>query len=115
LNADGVASGRRVREGETIGRVGNYNRRSNGTTYHLHFETWVPTRDGWVRVNPYQTLVAAYEHLIRARGIEIAPANEEPADLSATSEATSSKAGKSKASKSKKKKPRHKPRKKRGR
>jgi murein DD-endopeptidase MepM/ murein hydrolase activator NlpD len=125
LNADGVTSGRRVREGETIGKVGNYNRRSNGTTYHLHFETLVPTSDGWVRVNPYQTLVAAYEHLIQARGIEITPTDEEPADLSAASEATAAKAGKSKASKSKaskskaskskKKKPRHKRQRKRGR
>jgi hypothetical protein len=28
----------------------------------------VPTRDGWIFVNPYMTLVAAYERLIGARG-----------------------------------------------
>ena len=28
----------------------------------------MPTRDGWVFVNPYMTLVAAYERLIGARG-----------------------------------------------
>ena len=33
----------------------------------------VPTRDGWVFVNPYMTLVAAYERLIGARGDEISP------------------------------------------
>ena len=72
LDADGIASGRRVREGETLGTIGNYNRRPGMTTTHLHFEMQVPTRDGWVRVNPYMTLVASYEHLIGARGSEVA-------------------------------------------
>ena len=31
----------------------------------------VPTKDGWVFVNPYMTLVAAYERLIGARGVEL--------------------------------------------
>jgi hypothetical protein len=31
----------------------------------------VPTKDGWVLVNPYMTLVTAYERLIAGRGIEI--------------------------------------------
>ncbi len=72
LDADGIASGRHVREGETLGTIGNYNRRPGMTTTHLHFEMQVPTRDGWVRVNPYMTLVASYEHLIGARGSEVA-------------------------------------------
>jgi murein DD-endopeptidase MepM/ murein hydrolase activator NlpD len=70
LDADDIASGRRVKEGETLGTIGNYNRRPGMTTTHLHFEIQVPTRDGWVRVNPYMTLVASYEHLIGARGSE---------------------------------------------
>jgi len=51
-----------------LGAVGNYGRAPGGTTYHLHFDAQVPTRDGWVFVNPYMTLVAAYERLIGARG-----------------------------------------------
>ena len=31
----------------------------------------VPTKYGWVFVNPYMTLVAAYERLIGGRGTEI--------------------------------------------
>jgi len=31
------------------------------------------TRDGWIWVNPYVTLISAYEHLIRGRGREIGP------------------------------------------
>jgi len=68
LDGDGIVSGRVVREGEVLGKVGNYDRIPNGTTYHLHFELQVPTRDGWVFVNPYMTLVASYERLIGGRG-----------------------------------------------
>jgi hypothetical protein len=68
LDAAGMVSGREVVEGEVLGAVGNYGRESGGTTYHLHFDAQVPTRDGWVFVNPYMTLVAAYERLIGARG-----------------------------------------------
>ena len=68
LDEDNVLSGRAVKEGEIIGKAGNYNRRDNLTTYHLHFEIMVPTRDGWARINPYMTLVASYERLIGARG-----------------------------------------------
>jgi len=32
------------------------------------------TRDGWLWVNPYVTLISAYERLIRGRGREIGPA-----------------------------------------
>ena len=51
-----------------IGAVDDYEDHQGGTTYHLHFDVQVPTRDGWVFVNPYMTLVAAYERLIGARG-----------------------------------------------
>ncbi len=78
LDHDGIISGHVVKEGEPIGTVGNYNRRPGWTTTHLHFEVQVPTRDGWVRVNPYMTLVASYEHLIRARGTEINEPEPEP-------------------------------------
>jgi hypothetical protein len=73
FDADGLVSGRLVREGEVIGKVGNYFKRERGTTYHLHFDMQVPTKYGWVFVNPYMTLVAAYERLIRGRGQEIKP------------------------------------------
>ena len=66
-----MVSGRAVHEGEVIGKVGNFLRRERATTYHLHFDMQVPTRYGWVFVNPYMTLVAAYERLIRGRGQEI--------------------------------------------
>jgi murein DD-endopeptidase MepM/ murein hydrolase activator NlpD len=73
LDEDGIFSGRMVTEGQRLGTIGNYNRRPGMTTTHLHFELQVPTRDGYVRVNPYMTLVAAYEHLIGARGSEVGP------------------------------------------
>jgi hypothetical protein len=72
MDADNLLSGRRVFEGEVIGEVGNYSMRENGTSYHLHFDIQVPTKDGWVFVNPYATLVAAYERLIGERGTELA-------------------------------------------
>jgi hypothetical protein len=71
FNADGMVSGRLVHEGEVIGKVGNFFRRERATTYHLHFDVQVPTKYGWVFVNPYMTLVASYERLIRGRGQEI--------------------------------------------
>jgi murein DD-endopeptidase MepM/ murein hydrolase activator NlpD len=71
LDADRMLTGRAVREGEVIGKVGNYFKFSGGTTYHLHFDMQVPTKDGWVFVNPYMTLVAAYERLIGGRGTEV--------------------------------------------
>src|SRR5947207_15540497 len=66
-----MVSGRLVRQGEIIGKFGNFFRRERGTTYHLHFDLQVPTKYGWVFVNPYMTLVAAYERLIQRRGTEI--------------------------------------------
>jgi murein DD-endopeptidase MepM/ murein hydrolase activator NlpD len=71
LDEDGIFSGRFVNEGERLGTIGNFNRRPGMTTTHLHFEIQVPTRDGYVRINPYMTLVAAYEQLIGARGSEV--------------------------------------------
>jgi hypothetical protein len=71
MDADGLLNGRRVVEGEPIGVVSNYLDRPNGTSRHLHFDVQVFTRDGWLWVNPYTTLVSAYERLIGARGREI--------------------------------------------
>ena len=73
MDADGVLNGRHVREGEKIGVVSNYLDRPNGTSRHLHFDVQVFTRDGWLWVNPYVTLVSAYERLIHGRGREIGP------------------------------------------
>jgi murein DD-endopeptidase MepM/ murein hydrolase activator NlpD len=71
LDTDDIVSGKFVRAGEFLGKVGNYNNGERGTTYHLHFDMQVPTKVGWVFVNPYMTLVSAYERLIGARGSEI--------------------------------------------
>jgi hypothetical protein len=73
MDIDGVLNGRRVAEGEKIGVVSNYLDHPNGTTRHLHFDVQVFTRDGWLWVNPYVTLISAYERLIRGRGREIKP------------------------------------------
>ena len=73
MDADGVLIGRHVNEGETIGVVSNYLDHPNGTSRHLHFDVQVFTRDGWLWVNPYVTLVSAYERLIHGRGREIGP------------------------------------------
>ena len=77
LDEDGIVSGHTLKQGDPTGTVGNYNRRPGWTTTHLHFEVQVPTRDGWVRVNPYMTLVASYEQLINARGTEIKEQEQE--------------------------------------
>lgn len=71
MDADGILNGRRVAEGEKIGAVSNYLDFPNGTSYHLHFDVQVFTRDGWIWVNPYTTLIASYERLIGGRGREI--------------------------------------------
>jgi hypothetical protein len=85
LDFAGMVSGHEVAEGEVLGPVGDYGKREGGTTYHLHFDMQVLTRQGWVFVNPYMTLVAAYERLIGGRGqVVTAPAtsasNPPPAD-----------------------------------
>jgi hypothetical protein len=68
MDEDGVLFGRRVSEGEKIGLVSNYQDYAGGTTSHLHFDIQLFTKDGWVWVNPYTTLIASYEHLIGAHG-----------------------------------------------
>jgi hypothetical protein len=73
LDADGMLNGRSVDEGEKIGVVSNYLDHPNGTSRHLHFDVQVFTRDGWIWVNPYVTLISAYERLIHGRGREIGP------------------------------------------
>src|SRR5262249_24247533 len=73
FDADGLLSGRFVHEGEVLGKVGNFFKHERGNTYHLSFDVQVPTMYGWVYVNPYMTLVAAYERLIRGRGQKIKP------------------------------------------
>jgi Peptidase family M23 len=78
LDADGILSGKLVHEGDSLGKVGNYNHRERGTTYHLHFDMQVPTKLGWVFVNPYMSLIAAYERLIGARGTEIKEGDPTP-------------------------------------
>jgi hypothetical protein len=73
MDANGLLNGRRLREGEQIGVVSNYLDHPNGTSRHLHFDVQVITRDGWIWVNPYITLISAYERLIGGRGREIGP------------------------------------------
>ena len=70
MDADGLLNGRQVTEGDKIGVVSNYLDHPNGTTRHLHFDVQVFTRDGWIWVSPYVTLVSAYERLIHGRGRE---------------------------------------------
>ena len=87
MDADNLLSGRRVHEGEVIGQVSNFSIREAGTSYHVHFDIQVPTRHGWVFVNPYMTLVAAYERLIGERGAELSDpsvvASTDPANTAA--------------------------------
>jgi murein DD-endopeptidase MepM/ murein hydrolase activator NlpD len=71
MDRDALVSGRRVAQGEVVGKLANYGDYEKGTSYHLHFDMQVFTRDGWVWVNPYMTLVSAYERLIGAHGREI--------------------------------------------
>jgi hypothetical protein len=82
LDDEGVVSGRLLREGEGFGKVGNFFQHEGATSYHLHFDMQVPTRYGWVFVNPYMTLVASYERLIGGRGIEV---KDEPAAVTTPS------------------------------
>jgi hypothetical protein len=79
LDADGMVHGRQVIEGERIGVVSNYQGFQGGTTTHLHFDLQVFTRDGWIWVNPYSTLITSYERLLGARGREIGPDLTAPA------------------------------------
>lgn len=78
MDADGLLNGRQVSEGEILGKVATWGDHENGTSYHLHFNIQVFSNVGWVWVNPYMTLVAAYERLIGARGVEIMPGQPGP-------------------------------------
>ncbi len=79
MDADGLITGRRVSEGEIIGKVATWGDYENGTSYHLHFNMQVMTKAGWVWVNPYMSLVLAYEKQIGGRGTEIRPGDAVPA------------------------------------
>lgn len=85
LDADGMVHGRRVAEGQRVGVVSNFQGFQGGTTVHLHFDLQVFTRDGWIWVNPYATLIASYERLIGGRGRELSPELTPPA-ISSTSQ-----------------------------
>jgi hypothetical protein len=78
MDAEGLLNGRPVSEGEIIGKVATWGDYENGTSYHIHFNIQVFTSIGWVWVNPYMTLVAAYERLIGGRGTEIKPGEPAP-------------------------------------
>ena len=78
MDAEGFLNGRQVSEGEIIGKVATWGDYENGTSYHIHFNMQVFTKIGWVWVNPYMSLVAAYERLIGGRGVEILPGQPAP-------------------------------------
>ena len=78
MDAEDLLNGRRVSEGEIIGKVATWGDYEKGTSYHIHFNIQVFTNIGWVWVNPYMTLVAAYERLIGGRGTEILPGQPAP-------------------------------------
>jgi murein DD-endopeptidase MepM/ murein hydrolase activator NlpD len=78
MDEDGLFSGREVSQGEIIGKVATWGDYPNGTSYHLHFNMQVFSKIGWVWVNPYMSLVRAYEKLIGARGTELKPGDLVP-------------------------------------
>jgi hypothetical protein len=78
MDAGGWLSGRPVKEGEIMGKVADWGDHENGTSYHIHFNMQVFTKSGWVWVNPYASLVLAYERLIGGRGTEIKPGDPAP-------------------------------------
>jgi len=78
MDDDGLLSGRMVSAGEVIGKVATWGDYPKGTSYHIHFNLQVFTKAGWVWVNPYMTLVAAYERQLGARGREIKPGDPAP-------------------------------------
>jgi hypothetical protein len=71
MDDDGLVSGRQVSQGEIIGKVATWGDFEHGTSYHLHFNMQVMTKVGWVWVNPYMSLVLAYERMIGGRGTEL--------------------------------------------
>ena len=78
MDEEGWLDGRQVSEGEIIGKVATWGDYEHGTSYHIHFNIQVFTKIGWVWVNPYMTLVAAYERQIGGRGTEINPGEPAP-------------------------------------
>jgi len=78
MDEDGLLSGRIVSAGDMIGKVATWGDYPKGTSYHIHFNLQVFTKAGWVWVNPYMTLVAAYERQIRGRGRELKPGDPTP-------------------------------------
>lgn len=78
MDQDGLLSGREVNEGEIIGKVATWGDFEKGTSYHIHFNMQVFTKVGWVWVNPYMSLVLAYEWQIGGKGTEIKPGDPEP-------------------------------------
>lgn len=78
MDADGLLNGHVVSEGEIVGKVATWGNFENGTSYHINFSMQVFTTVGWVWVNPYMTLVAAYERQIGGRGTEIEPGQSAP-------------------------------------
>lgn len=84
MDADNLLNGRILSEGENVGVISNYLDRPNGTSRHLHFDVQVFTRDGWIWVSPYTTLISAYERLIRSRGREIGPEIAGPSTVAHT-------------------------------
>ncbi len=78
MDADSLLNGIEVSEGQIIGKVATWGDFENGTSYHIHFNIQVFTTIGWVWVNPYMTLVAAYERLLGGRGKEILPGEPAP-------------------------------------
>lgn len=78
MDDEGLVSGRQVSQGEIIGKVATWGDFESGTSYHLHFNMQVVTKLGWVWVNPYMSLVLAYERMIGGRGTEIKPGDPPP-------------------------------------
>lgn len=78
MDDEGLITGRQVSQGEIIGKVATWGDFENGTSYHLHFNMQVVTRLGWVWVNPYMSLVLAYERMIGGRGTELKPGDPAP-------------------------------------
>ena len=78
MDDDGLVTGRQVSQGEIIGKVATWGDFESGTSYHLHFNMQVVTKVGWVWVNPYMSLVLAYEKMVGGRGTEIKPGDPAP-------------------------------------
>lgn len=69
-----VKKGDKVHRGNLLGLVSNI-MPPDGTTVHLHFETWLNIDGfGFVSVGPYTALVAAYQRLLAETAATAAPA-----------------------------------------